>query len=343
MATAEGKVTTARITEGTLVLVTYYKATQYSEAGYGPSQTKVKNAERLTVTKVEAAKVGRVTGRAITGVLDDGDTVTVICGPSQTFWLAQPPKRAAKRDPKLAPVGFKSTTAAEVRKTNRTKSAQAVAARTAETLAGKLPTPAKGEKVIGAKALRLTAVAESLGWSARSYVSGSEARFAATRGEETIKLMWHDEVVKAKGLHEFPGGTKTIYNAKEATRAMEQATPVVSVRQAPRRTQAASNGQPSERVTAVVRSLPFDPATASDAEVLAHVQPTATVSWVNSVSGLTETAQVYCRRNGDKLDPSKPLRSLKVHNGQAGRRIVTFPSEDGGLRSVALEHLVSVR
>jgi hypothetical protein len=322
MATAEGKVTTARITEGMLILVTY------SEAGYGPSQTKVKNAERLTVIKVEAAKVGRVTGRQITGVLDNGDTATITCGSSQTFWLAQP-------KPEAAPVATKRT--AKVTPVEPPRSVVSPGS------------PAKGEKVIGAKAEKLADLARTLGWqTAVSIVGSYGATLTATRGEETLRLSWDNEVVKVKGWHEFPGGRKAVYNAKEASRALAQATPVVSRRQPARRAQAASNGRfndGADRVTAVVRSLPFDPATASDQEVLGYIQPASTLAWVNSVSGLTESAVVYCRRSPDgkaKL-PEAPLRSLRMENGTAGRRIVTFPSEDGGMRSVALDQLVSVR
>lgn len=208
-------------------------------------------------------------------------------------------------------------------------------------------TPAKGEKVIGAKAERLADAARALGWqTAVSIVGNLGAMMVAARDQETVTLTWDDEVVKVKGWHEFPGGRKAVYNAKEATRAMGQATPVVVQRQPSRRAQAAGNGQSTDasaRVTALVRSLPFDPATATDAEVLAHLAPTSVVTWVNSVSGLTESAVVYCRRKDNAKDTSLPLRSLRMENGEAGRRIVTFPTEDSGLRSVALEKLVSVR
>lgn len=348
MATAAGKVTAAKVAADMRIMVTHREAKVIGEREYAAywdaSQTKVKGAEALTVTAVALAKVHKVTGRQITGTTDSGTTVEMIVGAAQTFWLA-PDKPAAKPETPAQTLKRSRARNADIRERESAQDAKRAAKVTEPPRSSVSPgTPAKGEKVIGAKAERLADLARSLGWkTAVSIVGDLGAMMVAKRGQETLTLTWDNEVVKVKGWHEYPGGRKAVYNAKEASRALGQATPVAVVRQAPKRAHAAGNGQPgSARVTAVVRSLPFDLA-ASDAEVLAAFAPTSTVAWVNSVSGLTETVQVYCRRQGDRLAPDLPLRSLRMNNGEAGRRIVTFPTEDSGLRSVALDHLVSVR
>jgi hypothetical protein len=374
MATAAGKVTAAKVAEGMRIMVTHRAAKVIDSREYAAywdaSQTKVKDAEALTVTAVALAKVHKVMGRQITGTTDSGATVEMIVGAAQTFWLApdkpaakpvpeksasqkakatrQANQRAAKPETRAQTIKRSRARNSDIREREAAQDAKRAAKATEPPRSSVSPgTPAKGEKIIGAKAERLADAARALGWqTAVSIVGNLGAMMVAARGQETVTLTWDDEVVKVKGWHEFPGGRKAVYNAKEAVRAMGQATPVVVQRQAPKRAHAAGNSQSTDagtRVTALVRSLPFDPATATDAEVLAHLAPTSVVTWVNSVSGLTESAVVYCRRKDNAKDTSLPLRSLRMENGEAGRRIVTFPTEDSGLRSVALEKLVSVR
>lgn len=305
--TADGKVTASRVTEGTLVLVTNYRATAYSPAGWHASQTKVKNAERLTVTKVDAAKVGRVTGRQITGTLDNGDTVTLIAAPAQTFWLAKVPSR-----PEPKPVG-------------RRQRPDGLAAVAAAMQAEVKPQPAPAQP-------------------------------AAPSPAAVRKGAW--EPPQAKLLEAQPTRKNTDFARYCTEQTGYQVDPVAAMvlLRLHREWQKSERGQAlkgsdtarERKPKTVRRSLPFDPETATDEEIIAAVRPGSRLVWENAITGQADSADVYCRRETNGAGktvkaPHLPLRSLKITSATAGRRVLTFPSEDGGIRSVALDRLVSVR
>lgn len=99
------------------------------------------------------------------------------------------------------------------------------------------------------------------------------------------------------------------------------------------------------------RILPFDPETATDAEVIKAVCGKRLVWW-NSMGAAYDSGEVPGRKRVEVADPNKvgekkwvlrTSRNITIKVSSTGRRVLTFPAVGEQFRSVGLDSLVQVR
>ncbi len=170
------------------------------------------------------------------------------------------------------------------------------------------------------------AVAESAGWSADAVVAGPTVTITSERTDETVIVSFTDGNT-APGTMWFirkDGSRVRLRNISAAKKQMtleSESRPVPTTRSgAPRRT-----SQPFTDEERPQQDLPFDPATANDAEILEHFAYGATLTW--RATGGRQTAVILPKHPATKID---------------AKRNLGFMSVDGRFRSVALANMLRV-
>lgn len=183
--------------------------------------------------------------------------------------------------------------------------------------------------------------AEAAGWAVERILRDGVKTVVATRGAETISISWNTDRFVDDATHVIDGMVRRLRNASDARKVLVS-EPGSAPRPAPR-------SQRSDATNGVIRlkkakALPFHPADSSDEEVLAAFAPGSRVVWWNSLSENEQEDRIYCypaKDDHQRKDPSRPLRTLTVETVGA-RRVVTFPTEESGIRSVYLDAVVSL-
>lgn len=175
------------------------------------------------------------------------------------------------------------------------------------------------------KAQAFALAAEALGWTVKRIRSQkpetpNARRVVATRGEEKYVMDWD---TPASGREGFQGGKHVVGGHSDPVPLVKGAlaamagTPVVSVTNA--------DGSRSK--------LPFDPASSTDAEVLAALSGRRIV-WANELAGLTESGTV------PKVGTSK---HLKIEWASTGERVLSFVNAEPDLQAYRAVHLRAIR
>lgn len=183
------------------------------------------------------------------------------------------------------------------------------------------------------KAGAFAAEAEAHGWKVERTVSSNAKIVTATRGIETITATWIDnKSARPLGEHRIGDSYAEKFMHVTVAKKLLSAEAVV---EAPVRK--VSERKIGVKAGPVRRRVPFDPATASDKEVLAAVKGRKLV-WVNSISGEHEEARVPVNGKATRLDIDRLLGEEPEH------RTLTFVDADriGGYRSLVLSALVRV-
>lgn len=191
------------------------------------------------------------------------------------------------------------------------------------------------------------------GWSAEITHEGEKATVIAKRGDEEISIAWLGNACLNEVTHSVKGKVRKLRNASAARQKLGMS--------AAARSERSKGGKPprviEERNDAddAVESddddeyvperpdLPFDPDTATDAEILKAVIGKR-IYWRNSISHKEDNAQVMDRPN---------QRHLRIDRNRRNERCLTFAAvensagvgEDyrGPFRSVKLSSILAIK
>ena len=249
-----------------------------------------------------------------------------------------PAKPARKRTPKAAPAADLQETqirAAQAKKlaARKIEEAQAEQDEIIQDGPGTPTTSASVGHVASGdtKAHRNGAKIAELGWTVEIQEDGDYAELIATRGDESIHQAWVD------GRYQPEAATYTIADRTVRTRNVAEALRWAGrTREAATREleKVASNRSFVKKAPTEIKRgpLPFDPATATDAEVTAALAGKK-VMWLNRLSNTEEEAHV-------STDP-RQLR-ITIHEAH-GERIVRTCSRVSGFRAFYLSAVMRVR
>lgn len=210
-----------------------------------------------------------------------------------------------------------------------------------------VPAPVPEEPVPTTKAGKFAAEAEQAGWEVDRIVDGNRKTAKCVRGDETVEVNWTNEVAEGPiGKHSYPGGSSTIKNAASALRIIMGAagTSIPS----PKARAIRDQGPRRPRAARTQRPLPFDPYTATDAEVIAAVRGKK-VFWINSLDPDNPSSgyvpeETETRKIGNnireincevKIDLSKSVDTL-------GERILHFCDPEVGFRALFVGALIRI-
>jgi endogenous inhibitor of DNA gyrase (YacG/DUF329 family) len=208
----------------------------------------------------------------------------------------------------------------------------------------KAPQP-KGIDAAFAKASIFGQTIKSAGWATEVLVDKDSLSAVArsTRGDETITIMWEEaRCVGGTIFHTFRTRKIALRNKNAAvqralltpeqvlaehSRVTHRARVAPKTAKGPKRTAS----RPDDEMQALRAVLPFDPSTATDAEIARGIV-NKTLTWRNRIADKEETGLV---------NPN--YRAVKVNNAKAdGSRQVTFFMVSGGAKTIRLADLVSV-
>lgn len=162
----------------------------------------------------------------------------------------------------------------------------------------------------------------------------------AERGPEKLEIGWCDDVILGPPKYEFAGTVANLHSRKIAADHVKASKPDMTMyllRQK-RKARAARampvDGQPPVELTK--HELPFDIHNSTDREILLAIRGSKIV-WKNSFTGMPEEEFIPRERNRDLTNVFYVAESSK------GRPYVSFMTDQGVFRAVALEQILQVR
>lgn len=196
------------------------------------------------------------------------------------------------------------------------------------------------------KATQFYLKAEELGWTTTAKTkSGDEKRVVVERGDERIDIAWRSEVFVPDATYVLvPGQARRLKNAAEAyrllARSVEDAVAAASAPSAPKKAPASATAKRRPR------RMPFDPKTATDAEVLAGVLDRK-VTWYNSMTEAWESGFVATtksvRGQGQVPMRTEPTISFaRDEDGGVPRRVLNFVDPHCGFRALFVDAIEQV-
>lgn len=187
--------------------------------------------------------------------------------------------------------------------------------------------PAEGAKSI-AKAEKFRTVIEAHGWMAEMRTEGDMTEVTATRGAETLHQCWID------GVWQYAASTYVIgdrpVKARNASQAKQWALRAPGAAEAEFARVSANKSFRRREVEPKRGRLPFDPALATDVEVIDALLGKQ-VSWHNRFTQAPETAWIG----------SEPKR-VEIVEAPDGQRVVKFCCRESGFRAFRLSALLAV-
>jgi hypothetical protein len=177
------------------------------------------------------------------------------------------------------------------------------------------------------KAAKYAALLNQAGWEASVVGSNGMMELTATRGIEAIFLSWFNEAhISGGSTYTYADRTIKVRNPAEAMRLAARTFVEASEAQL----KVSSNKMFRRRETGPQRrSVPFDPATATDMEIINALEARV-VTWHNQYRVDSETAKV-----GN-------ARAIRIDNHTDGHRIVSFVDPESGFRAFRLDMLENV-
>lgn len=190
------------------------------------------------------------------------------------------------------------------------------------------PAPEPAKKT---KASRYAAELSALGWEPEITTTGTLVELVAKRGSEALYLAWNAEAhVSGTSTYTIQDRTVKVRNPAEAMRVAGNTPAEAEAVQA----KVASNRQFRRKATGpTIRVIPFDRATATDAEIRAAIAERE-ITWHNSYAVQSEKAKVGTakfieierRADGDVIikfvDPENGFKAFRLRNLEhVGRRI----------------------
>lgn len=237
--------------------------------------------------------------------------------------------RAAQRTP-LPPKGHAANVAlAQEAVAERVPVKRAArAAKAAPVKAAPPPAPAvKAKPTKATKASIYATELTQLGWTPVVTQTDGLTELIATRGTEAIYLAWMQEALVG-GVSTYTMGDHTI-KVRNAAEAMRIAAVKPDEAAAKHSSLPGTRPFAERQASPAARHIPFDPETASDAQVVDALEARA-ISWHNSYGGRVETATV-----GN-------AKQISVVRHPEGHRIVSFVDPQNGYRAFRLDRLVNV-
>lgn len=195
----------------------------------------------------------------------------------------------------------------------------------AELATKRAPKATPAPEVKPDKATHYEAVMASLGWKPTVTRVDGLASLLSVRGNEALFLEWLNDV------HVGPTSTYTVADRTVKIRNASEMVRIASI--SPAQAKAAhehvsTNKAFRPRQTGpTIRTIPFDPETATDAEV-AEALAGRQIQWHNQYRVASETAIVG--------------RNVSVSRHARGHRIVSFVDPETGYRALRLENLENV-
>lgn len=180
---------------------------------------------------------------------------------------------------------------------------------------------------INDKAARYAGELEKLGWVPGVTRLDGLCELVARRGSEAIYLAWRNEAhVSGTSTHTINDRTTKVRNPAEAMRVAAQTPDEAAAKQA----KVSSNKAFRRQATGpTVKRVPFDPATASDDDVIFAIEARR-ITWHNRYRVESESAIVGRAHN----------ISISVHPD--GHRVVSFVDPETGFRAFRLDMLENV-
>lgn len=216
------------------------------------------------------------------------------------------------------------------------------------------------EKLVGDKAEAFAEEASTLGWEVELTRDGERSTVTAVRGNKELSISWRGAACLNETILVEDGHTRKLRNAGAARRKLEEeageplSTAQKSETRKPIKTASSKATKPETKPKRTPKEkpvpfkstpkpktiLPFDPSSATDAEILRAVIGKRIV-WKNRLSGGYDEARVMDRPN---------QRQLKIVLNGRGERCLTFAEADpqrpdmagGGFRSIRLSAITSV-
>jgi hypothetical protein len=171
--------------------------------------------------------------------------------------------------------------------------------------------------------------ADETGWAVVLRSDENVTYAKVTRSDEIIEIEWED-VHFISATYTLGGRTTSLRNVSAAKHAMRVPEAEVAARVPRRAVQRAAaraaHGLPVAKPVPAPKptQLPFDPASATEAEVLAAVAGKK-IAWVNSFTGAVESALF-----------SPGTKNAKVTTTTVGRRILSWPGDSQGYHQAAI-------
>lgn len=204
------------------------------------------------------------------------------------------------------------------------------AARKTDELAAKRSAKAAAAKVEEApsgKAERYAGELAALGWKPTITRTDGMHELVATRGAEALYLAWLNQAhVSGTSTYTISDRTVKVRNPAEAMRIGAQKPEQAKAAQE----RVSANKMFRRRATGPsVRNVPFDPETATDAEIIAALEAHQ-ITWHNQYRVESESATVGT------------AKGIHVSRHARGHRIVSFIDPESGFRAFRLDMLENV-
>jgi len=179
-----------------------------------------------------------------------------------------------------------------------------------------------------AKAKVYAAKVVEVGWAAKIAHHGETTEVTATRGGEELWISWTSGSMVQHPMPRYSAGGRsvTMRNASECLKYAARSEAEASAAVPKGRTV----GRPKAERRATSVRLPFDPAAATDEEVVSALVE-AQVIWRNSLSDLEEKAWL----------PASS-KDIEVKENDGGDRTISFCCRSGMYRAFRLSSLISV-
>jgi hypothetical protein len=232
-------------------------------------------------------------------------------------------ERAAQRTPLPDPIVDRYPP--ERIQVDRTEGRRTGASRTAvASTTGATPTEATKS---GAKALAFQRAVAEFGWSCEFNMQGEVTEVVATRGIEVLFQSWHGGVYQHPATYTVGDRTVLTRNASHAKQYASR--PPVEAEAELKRVAENKAFKPREVVPVRKARLPFDPALATDIEIIERIAGKA-IKWHNRFTESEESATVG-------QDPKR----IRIEE-QGGERVVLFCCPNSGFRAFRVSALRAV-